>query len=370
MVWNVGLLARASKAVEESVVAMLSVRMMATGREVARVGIAELLLQTGEENGTPDVLALKRHLHTICGVPRFRQRVLDQDGHMLPDDFKITAPGSVQLVLLEFAEPGLYNAATLMQALRQNQVWQMEAFLQSPQDPNWVIEGWPALHFAVEAGHRTAAQLWLEAGADVNHADMRNGTTALMLAVGNRNLDMIRLLLVSGADKDKATTAGATPLILAVSGGHLELVRLLLVSGADKDKATRAGVTPLFLAAAGGHLEMTRLLLDSGADKDKATTDGATPLFEASSGGHLEVTRLLLDSGADKDKATTEGATPLILAAQRGCLEVLRLLLDSGADKDKATTDGETPLFVAASLGHLEITRLLLDSGADRDNFV
>ena len=72
----------------------------------------ELLLQTVERKGTPDVLALKRYLHTICGVPCFRQRLLNQDGHVLSDDTQITAPSSVHLVLLDFAEPSFDHVAT------------------------------------------------------------------------------------------------------------------------------------------------------------------------------------------------------------------------------------------------------------------
>ena len=162
---------------------------------------------------------------------------------MLSDGFRITAPSSARLVLLDFAVPGFDHFAMSKQAIRQNDVGQMEAILQKPQDPNLMIEGRPALHFAVEAGHRTAAQLWLEAGADVNHADMPNGTTALLLAARSGNVSVPRLLLDWGADKDKAATDGSTPLIVAASAGHLEVTRLLLGSGADKNKTGRGGYT-------------------------------------------------------------------------------------------------------------------------------
>ena len=47
-------------------------------------------------------------------------------------------------------------------------------------------------------------------------------------------LEVVRLLLEAGADKDAATTTyGATALMSAAEEGHLEVVRLLLE--ADKD---------------------------------------------------------------------------------------------------------------------------------------
>ncbi|CAE7524241.1 Ank2 [Symbiodinium natans] len=139
---------------------------------------------------------------------------------MLSDDTRITAPSSVQLVLLDFAEPAFDHAAMSKQAIPQNDVGQMEATLQSLQDPNLVIEGGPALHFAAEAGNRTAALLWLEAGADVN-ADMPNGMTALLLAALRGNMDVARLLLDSGADKDEAaTTGGGDTLVAGLRSGQ------------------------------------------------------------------------------------------------------------------------------------------------------
>ena len=65
---------------------------------------------------------------------------------------------------------------------------------------------------------------------------MNNGSeTALMLASTNGHLEVVRLLLQSGAYKDLAMTHAETALMLASTNGHLEVVRLLLESGAVKD---------------------------------------------------------------------------------------------------------------------------------------
>ena len=58
----------------------------------------------------------------------------------------------------------------------------------------------------------------------------------------------------------------------------MEVVRLLLEAGADKDAATTHGVTALLYATHNGHLEVVRLLLEAGADTEAATIDGATAL--------------------------------------------------------------------------------------------
>ena len=82
---------------------------------------------------------------------------------------------------------------------------------------------------------------------------------------------------------------GFASLFIASQNGHLDVVRLLLQKGADKDKANNNGTTPLLFASLNGHLEIVLLLLQKGADKDKANHNGMTPLFFASLQGHLVV---------------------------------------------------------------------------------
>ena len=95
---------------------------------------------------------------------------------------------------------------------------------------------------------------------------------------------------------------GFASLFIASQNGHLDVVRLLLQKGADKDKANNNGATPLYIASRRGHLEIVRHLLQEGADKDKGDNNGMTPLFFASSQGHLDIAKLLLLAGADKER--------------------------------------------------------------------
>ena len=76
-------------------------------------------------------------------------------------------------------------------------------------------------------------------------------------------------MVEAGADKDAAkSNSGTMALFIAAQNGHLEVVRLLLDAGSDKDAATTDGTTALLAAAHKGHLEIARLLLDAGVDKD------------------------------------------------------------------------------------------------------
>jgi hypothetical protein len=207
------------------------------------------------------------------------------------------------------------------------------------------------------------ARLLISEGADKEKAGS-DGFTPLWMACQNGNLEVARLLISEGADKEKAASDGWTPLLMACQNGHLEVARLLISEGADKEKAASGGWTPLLIACQFGHLEVARLLISEGADKEKASSDGWTLLFIACQKGHMEVVRLLISEGADKEKAGSNGRTPLYAACLNGHLEVARLLISEGADKEKAASDGSTPLLIACQQGHMEVAKCVLTACA------
>ena len=285
--------------------AMIRVRQLA-GKEVACLEMEELQCLS-EHHGVGHVRALKLHLQTLCAVPRFRQRLLQEDGQILSDDALLGAPMSLQLVLLGFSETTYEQVQTFCRAVGGDDLRQVETFLQRPQDPNLAADGATALHFASEVGNKLAAALLLEARADVH----------------------------------RARTDGATPLCLAAVNGHLEVARLFLEAGAKDGPHGAMEVTPLFVAAHCGHLDVARLLLESGADSNEILSNGYTALLTAAHNGHLEVARLLLTCGADRDRALPTGETPLYLAEQYGHLDVAALLRDYCETRAKRRRQGQ-----------------------------
>ncbi|OLP96560.1 Ankyrin-3 [Symbiodinium microadriaticum] len=333
-----------------------------SGEELVALDLASFL--ETQPAGMHPVRALKQHLHSICGVPRFRQRLVCLDGKVVLEDDGTLRPGEVQVVLLRFCPPSNDQVTALRDAAGRGVSAEVETLLQRPQDPDL---GDPAPLFeASKHGQIDVVRLLLEAKADMDKAT-QDGATPLYSAAAYGQLEVARLLLEANADQDKATQDGETPLFIAAQLGQLEVARFLLEANADTDKARQDGATPLFIAAAHGQLEVVRLLLEAKADMGKATQDGSIPLHSAAAYGQLEVARLLLEANADKDKATQDGETPLFIAAQLGQLEVARFLLEANADTDKARQDGATPLFIAAAHGQLEVVRLLLEAKADMD---
>jgi len=181
-------------------------------------------------------------------------------------------------------------------------------------------------------GQREVCRNLIDAGGDVNDTDRGNGTTALFKAAQNGHIDVVELLLESGANKYKARNNGRAPLFMATENGLIDVVEYLVEKGADKDNARNDGCTPLFIATQKGLLDVVEYLVEKCADKDKATNDSVTPLYIATQKGLIDVVRVLLNGGADANKAYS-GWTPLKTVNSQGYTNIIDALIKAGATK-------------------------------------
>ncbi|KAJ7698149.1 ankyrin repeat-containing domain protein [Mycena rosella] len=138
------------------------------------------------------------------------------------------------------------------------------------------------LHVAAKARNRQIASLLLAAGADPAAEWDQDEYQALHLAMMNRDLDMMRLLLDHGAPIDAMWGAdGCSENVLqaACSMGHMEMIHLLLDRGASLEVAGHFG-TALGFAVHRDRLDVVQLLLERGADASVTV-----PLFILLAGG-------------------------------------------------------------------------------------
>ena len=259
-----------------------------------------------------------------------------------------------------------------------------------------------AFHCACAFGLQTAVCNILDSeNADIDAATAI-GNTALIRAASSGYVDLIKLLLIRGADPMKANWYG-TALHCAAEAGQCESIRLLLDSGINVDLRDTFGRTPLHCASDQRHVLAMELLLDMGADPNardntgvmlihdavqvgderimrrllrdvrvdiSATTNReSTALHYAAIGGHANVVRMLLDVGVEIDARDDSGRTALHLAAAWGRQDVVRLLLEAGASVNAKTDDRATARYLAAIANHESIQQLLLEYGAEKGVF-
>lgn len=158
-----------------------------------------------------------------------------------------------------------------------------------------------------------------------------NGNTDLMLAATVGDYKRTRKLS-AGTDVNQQNRFGSTALMGASAGGFEDIVKLLLLRGADGDLRSESGSTALMFAARNGHEDVVRALLKDDAEPNGGDADGNSALMYAVRGGHADVVRLLLAGGANANAPDPMGRTPLMVAQEMAQRDMVVLLTPFGSD--------------------------------------
>lgn len=142
-------------------------------------------------------------------------------------------------------------------------------------DSRDITSGRTALHIAAENREYAWLSYLLGKGANPNIADKR-GVTPLMLASQIGFVEAVNALAQSGAKVDTPNVTGETPLISAVHRRDLAMLRVLLLSGADPNRADNSGRSARDYAALAGPgsqllAEIDRLANSSSGAKSQQT---------------------------------------------------------------------------------------------------
>ena len=243
----------------------------------------------------------------------------------------------------------------------------------------------PTLLDAAEAGDREAALRLLSArGTDPNKPGP-DGTTPIMYAASNGDVELVRALLKAGANAKLKNQFGTTAITEAAIIGSAPVIDALLKAGADPNTKNPEGETPLMAVARSGNVEAAKRLLEARADVNaKEDFGGQTAVMWAAAQSQVEMVKLLAASGADLNargvirqwerKVITEprpkdmnkgGFTAVLYAAREGCADCARELVAAGADPDLEDPERITPLNMALLNLHFETAAALIKAGAD-----
>jgi len=230
-------------------------------------------------------------------------------------------------------------------------------------------------------------------GANVNATDA-DGSTAIMYASANGDLELVRALIKAGANVKLKNQLGTSAITEAAIIGSAPIVDALLQAGADPNFKNPNGETPLMAAARSGKVDAAKALLAAGADINaKETWGGQSAIMWAAAQSQADMVKFLASKDASLNdhgkinqwerKVIQEprpkdmnkgGFTPLHYAAREGCEACVQNLLAAGADPDSEDPDRETPLLLALENLHFDTAAVLItfkgpQGGADLDKW-
>ena len=220
--------------------------------------------------------------------------------------------------------------------------------------------------------------------ANINTIDS-HGQTVLNIAISDSDVEMVRVLVESGADVDFNT-----PLMTAIDHGNSEIVKILVEAGADVNAKDPWNDHPwgnslLDSANYSGDSEIIGILITAGAesawpdreapppmaDAGALYTSDASGLRDAIVDGDADSVRTLVEAGVNVDAKAAGGESILAAAIiYQNDPEIVRILVDAGADLDAKDNYGIPVLFEAISPHDWgpeakEILQILVDAGAD-----
>jgi uncharacterized protein len=268
-------------------------------------------------------------------------------------------------------------------AVRGGHIGVVKALLAAGADPNETLgDGTSALVLATTNARYELGALLLDKGASAT-AD-KQGWTALHqvawtrrpnihktpAAVPSGNMDsltFVKVLVAHGADPNARETKeprdgnlgklrriGATPYLLAAKSADTELMRCLVVNGADPTLMTAEKVTPLEAASGVG---VYRVSESPGSNEDA-----------------MEAVLLAYELGSrDVNWVDDNGNTAMHGAAMRGSNPIVQFLFDKGARLDVVNKIGWTALTIAEGVFYPDVFKteaqteaLLLKLGAKK----
>lgn len=207
---------------------------------------------------------------------------------------------------------------------------------------------------------------FIKKGAKVNTID-NNGFTPLLYAIGNKDLQIVNLLLSNGADVNLKPSyyRDPAPLIMVTKLGYSDIARSLLMNKANVSVSDYLGAKALHYAALYNDTVLTHLLLEYNANVNDTTIEGESPLLTAAFNGSNQVFEILLHHDARVEWSDHKGYTPLMVASQNGHYNIVLRLLQNWAEVNRQNLKGFSALSLAIANGYGDIVDLLRLNGAN-----
>ena len=229
---------------------------------------------------------------------------------------------------------------------------------------------------AIYGNNLKAMTKYILKGADVNCS--YNHESPIIIAINLNNIDAIRLLIESGADINKASSAQFhTPIIFAIEQENTEIIKLLINEGANlyferlDNKNVLEYAVYNFLKSQNHNFDIIKTLIEANLNiNQKFFNSKSTLLIKMAEFDNQEYLSYLINKGASVNEKNKDGYSSLMIAGQYKNLKNVSLLLKNGANVNEQNNLGDTTLHLALNeykndFLQEKIIKSLIENGSD-----
>lgn len=180
----------------------------------------------------------------------------------------------------------------------------------------------------IKSGNKDLLEVFFKYGSDIN-VKVNDNNTLLMEALKYSQEEVAELLIVKDSsninDKNKN---GDTALMFAVSNKNLTpiIINKLIQKGSNINSENNQSETALILALKNEQYEIARLLISNGADINVSDIDNNTPLILAVKNRDISSIKLMIEKNVDKEIKNNKNETAISYAKKYGYTEIVNLL--------------------------------------------
>lgn len=180
----------------------------------------------------------------------------------------------------------------------------------------------------------------LRRGANPNYTENGYyGSTPFFMAIENKNIDMLKLLVSYGVDinmKIFQNNGDNTAVLDALRVGSFDILQFVVENGAKINMPLSERMAQRWTAMVSfsskdmknqTNVDMFRYLLSKGADIKVKNQSGTTLLMSSVDSENVELTRIYLELGLDPNQRNDYGKNALDFAINRNNRELIKILL-------------------------------------------
>jgi len=216
-----------------------------------------------------------------------------------------------------------------------------------------VIDISSILPVIIQEGHAEMFNLMIKFDKNlIFHEIDDKGSTYLHIAVRSRHVNIVKLLIDSGADIEKRGKYCRTPLMDSLLHEQEDITKFLIENGANFTKCCN-GETPLHIVSSyRGNLSLVKFLINHGADKNALNDNNETSSYLALKHGYLNIFSYLVK---EENCDINCGKSLLVLAFEQNDQNLVKFLLTKGVNVEQKS------IHLALEKGYLQIANYLME---------